>query len=568
MLFLMAVVLAFSSFMADAEAKKTPHRRSVKKQVTRQVVREQAAPTVRASGGGDSRYAAVILNPATGEIYHQQDANAKRYPASLTKMMTLYMLFEALERNKMDMDDRLRVSALAARQPQTNLSLQEGDRIGVETAIKALVVRSANDVSVVVGEAIGGDVETFARMMTSKARALGMKNTVFKNPNGLPNSGQYTTAMDMARLGIALKRDFPRYYRYFSTLQFSHNGVNYYTHNRVLLRYAGTDGIKTGYIGASGFNLVTSVVRGGRPLVGVVMGGQSGGWRDNRMIELLDESYEIVASRGATRGKRFPNNLPLPKAGGSKGAGIALAQAEEEEAPPTPSALAPKTVAQAVPEPTEAEDGWEAATLPPATLEKRPAMAEKPIKEPVAVAHAPEPVPPAVYTAPTAPVLHEPAVYVERPTPAAAVITPTPPIGGAKVIQLAPTAPIAEHPKPSPFEGVAPETMVVEPAPVQKAPVAPIQLAAPPSIVSNGEWGVQVGAFSSDALAQQAARNALNLAPKALVGARISIMGPAVSGVPVHRARLENLSQPQARKACETLISNNTPCFIFRGAAQ
>ncbi|OYW13704.1 MAG: hypothetical protein B7X02_01560 [Rhodospirillales bacterium 12-54-5] len=152
-------------------------------------------------------------------------------------------------------------------------------------------------------------------MMTAKARALGMSHTHFENPNGLPNANQYTTARDMAKLGIALKRDFPKYFPYFAVRQFSWGGVSYYTHNRVMLRYAGVDGIKTGFIGASGFNLVTSAKRGGRPLVGVVMGGGSGRWRDDRMIQLLDETYKTLANRGAARGKGDARNLPLSKNG-------------------------------------------------------------------------------------------------------------------------------------------------------------------------------------------------------------------------------------------------------------
>jgi D-alanyl-D-alanine carboxypeptidase len=264
------------SAVSDADAAK---RRSKKR---------YAKPNPAVTGVNDPRYAALILNPATGEVYHERNADARRYPASLTKMMTLYLLFEALENGKTTLDARMDISELAARQPQTNLSLDAGDSIPVETAIKALVVRSANDVSVVVAEALGGSVEGFAQIMTAKAKSLGMRNTVFKNPNGLPNAAQVTTARDMAKLGIALKRDFPNYYHYFSTLQFSYEGVTYYTHNRVLMRYAGADGIKTGYINSSGFNLVTSVERGGRPLVGVVLGGGSGGWRDTRMIQLLD----------------------------------------------------------------------------------------------------------------------------------------------------------------------------------------------------------------------------------------------------------------------------------------
>jgi len=549
----------------DAEAKKKS-RKTSKSTARERVVKPQP------SGVNSPRYADVILNPSTGEIYHQDNANERRYPASLTKMMTLYMLFEALENKMIDMDDRMGVSELAARQPQTNLSLDAGDRIDVETAIKSLVVRSANDVSVVVAEKLGGDAETFAKKMTAKARQLGMRGTVFKNPHGLPNAGQYTTAMDMAKLGIALKRDFPRYYRYFSTLQFSYNGVTYYTHNRVLLRYAGVDGIKTGYIGSAGFNLVSSVTRGGRPLVGVVLGGQSGGWRDNRMIELLDESYDIVASRGALRGKRFPNNLPLPKKGGEKGVGINAAL-DDADLVASSSVSLPPTPVVTIPESVEAEDdGVESAgvDLPPSSVVS-PTSPASPFEVPKQA--APVVISPA---RPPNPTTMKPAIVQSLATLHSA------PVSSSKVITL--SAPPAQPVATTPFDvAEPPETMVMErpvaapappvtvtspaaarAAPLAKPSAAPAQLANPPAVDSDTSWGVQVGAFSSNELAMQAARNAAQLAAKPLAGSNIVVVGPAMSGVPVHRARFENLSQTQARKACEALINNNSPCFIFK----
>ncbi len=579
-LILTAFALVFTH-VADAEAKKKS--RKTKKSTTRErVVKQQ--PT----GTSSPRYAALIINPATGEIYHQDNANERRYPASLTKMMTLYLLFEALEDKKISLSDRMSVSALAARQPQTNLSLDAGDRISVETAIKSLVVRSANDVSVVVAEELGGSVENFAKKMTAKARELGMRGTVFKNPNGLPNSGQYTTAADMAKLGIALKRDFPRYYRYFSTLQFSHNGVTYYTHNRVLLRYAGADGIKTGYIGSSGFNLVSSVTRGGRPLVGVVLGGQSGAWRDNRMIELLDNAYEVVASRGAGRGKRYPNNLPLSTKGGAKGVGIhaALEMEQEEIAKPQHSAQPsqqaqtgqPASYASAT---TEAEDGGNAGAPTDLVASENTEGASS---SPFEVAQQP----PVAAVAP----LEAPVSAAAKATTSAAkpAAVHTAPASSSKVIELSkPSAPVAPAAPATPFDLVnPPETMVVErpaaasvsassvavkpsaaaasAAPLAKPSAEPAQLANPSAAEGDTSWGVQVGAFSSHELAMQAARNAAQLAPKSLAGSNIVIMGPAMSGVPVHRARFENLSQIQAKKTCESLINNNSPCFIFNAA--
>lgn len=545
-LFMMAVMVVVCA-APDAQAKTKKRSKKPAQTQSRQ-----------ATGVNDARYAALIMNPVTGEIYHQQDADQRRYPASLTKMMTLYLLFEAIEQKKLSLDDDMDVSALAARQPQTNLSLDDGDEIEVETAIKALVVRSANDVSVVVAEALAGDVDSFARKMTAKAKALGMANTVFKNPNGLPNSAQVTTARDMAKLGIALKRDFPRYYRYFSTLQFSHNGVSYYTHNRVMLRYAGVDGIKTGYIGASGFNLVTSVVRGGRPLMGVVMGGVSGRWRDDRMIQLLDASYDTVAKRGAAKGPYFPANLPVSRAG--KRVGTIDSEAGADTAQPA-------TNSQTLPESSEGEGGGVSSDLPPASLPEQ--------REAVRAGTS------ATTKGPPTPAPAKPSDSISRAPLMVPVPTQQTP-SQTRVITVAPPAsPPAALPAPSapsPFDAARPptpsETMIIQqpvavvsvPSVVQ--PVPQVTSPAKPSAVVGDErgWGIQVGAFSSQALAVAAARNALQIAAKPLVAAKLPLADAGNGATPVHRARLENLTQLEARKACEALINQNSPCFIYKAA--
>lgn len=251
-------------------------------------------------------FAALVVNADTGEVLYEKNAGEVRYPASLTKMMTLYLTFDALKRGTLSMNQTLPVSAKAAIQPQTNIALDKGDRLPVKTAIESLVVRSANDSSMVLGEALGGTEFNFALAMTQKARELGMKNTVFRNPNGLPDDKQVTTAYDMARLAIALRRDFPEYYHFFKQTSFVHNGITYPGHNRVMERYAGADGVKTGYIRASGFNLVTSAQRHGHRLVGVVMGGTSGAARDKAMIALLDQTFAQLSSTGITHAKATP----------------------------------------------------------------------------------------------------------------------------------------------------------------------------------------------------------------------------------------------------------------------
>ena len=245
-------------------------------------------------------FSAVVVDAATGRVLYAKNAEAVHYPASLTKMMTMYLTFDALKKGKLKMDDSVSVSAKAAGQAPTNINLSAGDTLPVKTAIESVIVKSANDSAMALAEALGGNEANFAQMMTQKARKLGMKSTIFRNPNGLPNPAQKTTAYDMARLGIALRRDFPQYYPLFSLTEFDYNGVTYQGHNHVMARYDGVDGIKTGYIRASGFNLVTSVKRDGYSLVGVVLGGSSITSRDDAMIDMLDQTFANLETRQKT----------------------------------------------------------------------------------------------------------------------------------------------------------------------------------------------------------------------------------------------------------------------------
>lgn len=240
----------------------------------------------------DAKYAALIIDAESGTVLFDRHADAQRHPASLTKIMTLYMLFEAMEKGEIAKGQRLKVTAHAAGQPPSKLGLKAGDSIRVEDAIRALVTKSANDVAVTVAEALGGSEWRFAAQMTDRARKLGMRNTTFRNASGLHHDKQITTARDMAMLALAIRRDFPNEYEYFSTRSFTWKGRTYSNHNKLLGHYAGTDGIKTGYIGASGFNLVASVVRKGHRLIGVVFGGSSGPRRDRHMKRLLDSGFE------------------------------------------------------------------------------------------------------------------------------------------------------------------------------------------------------------------------------------------------------------------------------------
>ncbi|MGH6636508.1 MAG: D-alanyl-D-alanine carboxypeptidase family protein [Gammaproteobacteria bacterium] len=241
-------------------------------------------------------HATVVVDAQSGRVLREVNADERNYPASLTKMMTLYLVFEALEDGRLLLEDRVRVSRHAANMVPTRLGLKTGQRIRVEDAILALVTRSANDAAVVLAEALGETESQFARIMTGKAQWLGMSDTVFRNASGLPDKGQISTARNMATLARALLRDFPQYYRYFSTRAFAYKGRRYHNHNALLSAYPGADGIKTGYTRASGYNLVASATRDGYRLIAVVLGGKGARSRDRQTMHLLDQGFRQLSA--------------------------------------------------------------------------------------------------------------------------------------------------------------------------------------------------------------------------------------------------------------------------------
>ena len=248
---------------------------------------------------GRANYAAIVLD-ARGQVLHAANADEPRFPASLTKMMTLYMLFEAMRDGRVPPGSRIQMSAEAASRPPSKLGLPAGYSLDLEDAILAVVTRSANDVAAAIAEHLGGSEDRFAQMMTQRARSLGMTRSTFRNASGLPDPEQSTTARDMALLGSRLQSDFPRQYAYFSTTHFRWNNRAIHNHNHMLSAYDGADGIKTGYTRWSGFNIVTSARRDGVRLIGAVMGGAAWHERDRHMAELLDDAFQRsgVARRG------------------------------------------------------------------------------------------------------------------------------------------------------------------------------------------------------------------------------------------------------------------------------
>ncbi len=297
-----------------------------------------------------SRFAAIAVDAKTGKILFSRNADAQRYPASLTKIMTLYVLFQELKAGRISLNSRFVVSKHAASMQPSKLGLKPGSTIRVEDAIKALVTKSANDIAATVAEGVSKSEYAFAQRMTRTARYLGMTRTRFRNASGLPDGQQVTTARDMATLGLRIQRDFPKYYKYFKTSKFRYKGRTYGNHNRLLGRYKGTDGIKTGYTRASGYNLTSSVRRGNRHIIGVVLGANTGRARNAYMMSMLTRAFKRIPNRkqavianlaGTPPGLKpaadpqVAENAPLPKPKPS----------------PEPQAAPEPTVVAIVPEP-------------------------------------------------------------------------------------------------------------------------------------------------------------------------------------------------------------------------
>jgi D-alanyl-D-alanine carboxypeptidase len=469
-----------------------------------------AGMTASQAASAAPQYAVVIVDADSGRVILSDSPTAQTHPASLTKMMTLYLTFDAIKAGSLSLDQRITVSAEAASRPATKLGIGAGKTITVQNAIMALITLSANDMSVALAEAIAGSEDAFARRMTSRARELGMSATVFRNANGLPDPGQVTNAADMTRLGLALMRDHADYYPYFATQDWRYGGKVIRNHNRMLGRYEGTNGIKTGYIKASGFNLVVSVERDGHHLVGAIFGGSSARARDDHMIELLDAAFARIEAKPemlVAGGEIIrPNAVSAPKA-------IAVAAAKPAAPAPADVALAAAALDAKIAEvATSAEDESETAYVaPPAAPVTRPATAvATAVPAPVAAAPAPRPTAPAVVAA----------------------ATPAP----------------------------------VTPAPAKPAPgTLGAQVAEAHERATAGEtWGVQIGAFRRQDAAIDHLNDAAKLAPAMLNAARMAVHQGNDDKGTIYRARFVGLTETSARQACLKLRERSVSCIALK----
>jgi D-alanyl-D-alanine carboxypeptidase len=583
-------------FTTDA-AEARRHRRHYAHHRVQRDVSESSSP----------KFASIIVDGNSGSVLQATSPDGIRHPASLTKIMTLYLLFERLESGKMKLDTELPVSQHAADQDPTKLNLRAGQTIRVEDAIKGLVTRSANDAAVVIAEAIAGDEDDFAQMMTRKARSLGMSKTVYRNANGLPNDEQVTTARDQATLGRAIQERFPRYYRYFATSTFNWRGQSIRNHNHLLGSVEGVDGIKTGYTRASGFNLVSSMRRGNRHLIGVVLGGRSGGSRDAIMRNLLAENLE----KGATT----HTVAAVTERNGSDAA------AEVADASDTPARTAPQAQAAAAPAPEAAPSRLASrlSTLAAATAAMPPAQ-PKPEARPTESKIEPAPLTNGVISSqplsiipgssePMKPVrvktvqVKAGAVKVASAAPAQVAPQVTSTVAsrsdvaetsGAVVaradlinkpeFQSQPEAPKAEVARtelprqPAGFGtgngvlGVLPAATAAAPAPAapklasaDPAP-QPIQMSATTKpVVTHSGWIVQVGALESENEAQQRI-DAARSSARGLLSKADPFTEPVVAkdNRKLYRARFAGLERDQAEAVCRALKRADISCITVR----
>lgn len=539
------------------------------------------------SGGGYTPpYAAMVVDARTGRTLHAVNEDAARIPASLTKVMTLYMLFEQMERGRFSMDSELKVSSYAASQPPTKLGLRAGSTISVEDAIKSMITLSANDSSVVVAENIAGSEEAFADQMTRKARSLGMSSTRFYNPHGLPHSPpNLTTARDLTILARALQERFPKYYPLFSMRAFQYGSRTIRGHNRLLGKVEGVDGIKTGYTRASGFNLVSSMRRGNRQLIGVVLGGRSGGSRDAIMRNLLAENVEKAATVRTVA-------AITERSGSEAGTEVAEAPATSR---PTESVRVNGTVASASAEPTlgamqpsSARPGKTsliaaaAAALPPPQAKPEPVRSE------------PAPLTSGVIQTQSIAAIPGSA----EPMKPVKVKTVQVKAGGLKLASAAPSAVIANAqyeapetssaaaartdaraempPQPANFGtgngvlGVLPASRVA--APQALAAVQPAQSRAaqqsvpakPAATVAHSGWIIQVGALESESEARQRIDLARSQSHGLLNKADPFTEVVAKDNRKLFRARFAGLERDQAEAVCRTLKRADISCITVR----
>lgn len=487
---------------------------------------------------GNPKYASIVMDADTGVILSQRYADKVLHPASLTKIMTLLMAFEALDRGDIQLNDRIRMSRHAANMVPSKLGIPAGSSIRVKDAILALVTKSANDVAVAVAEHIGGSESKFASLMTQRARTIGMNSTRFKNASGLHNKYQVSTARDMAKLGRYILQRYPHYYKYFSTKSFTYKGKTYRSHNRLMNSYKGMDGFKTGYINASGFNLVASAYRDGRRLIGVVFGGRTSKSRNAHMAQIMDLGFDKASKIRMAK----IQNPPIPKqkpvyglASMNAGAGdIKIIPAKQN--PTTRSSftslasLNSKTRIKSQKKPDEITPNYTALSE---------ALQEGAFSELIGEGDFDPSVSKRLETGLIAVAVHK-GDYQPSPEPASAVEKSLRHVGHAMIAKWGDS----KEKTPAKIKPSITDSKSFI-APQNKIPTLP----HPKDIV--GKWSVQIGAFNSRVATDEALQEAVKKLPKKYSKATPMAVPLRTAEGLIFRARLGGLEQKEAKKVCK-----------------
>ena len=485
-------------------------------------------PAPVAQSSDNARYAAIVVDASTGEVLFGRHADARRYPASVTKIMTLYMVFDALSKGQVHLDDVVTVSPTAAAQPPSKLGLAAGQTIRLDDAMRATAVRSANDMAVVLAEHVGGSQARFAAMSTLKAEELGMTQTRYVNPHGLPDSRQLTSARDLAILSRAVMRDFPQYYSYFGLHDWAYQGRAYRNTNGLLLSGNGYDGIKTGYINAAGYNLAASAVRDGRRIITVVLGGRSSASRNAHVAELMNTGFEVGNRRA--RGETIQVAQTFFEQRGFGGSGFDMAG----EAPIAFASLG-----------GERESGigsGEMAYL--SAPASRPTPARGPTEVAYTAAPPPRPAPPRAEPSSPIHVAGTPPMS-SRPTPVAPAPRPS-----ARAEARAPASLTASlNGGTTTARGIPPTVATTSSRPP-----------ATPATRPAARWSVQVGAFRDETVARDWLAEVNRRFRSQFATAERTVQ----SAAGWHRSRFTGLTQDAATAACAALSARNVTCVVVR----
>lgn len=482
---------------------------------------------------GNPKYASIVMDADTGVILSQRYADKVLHPASLTKIMTLLMVFEALDRGEIQLNDRVRISRRAAGMVPSKLGLPAGSSIRVKDAILALVTKSANDVAVALAEHVAGSESKFAAKMTARAHTIGMNSTRFRNASGLHNKYQVSTARDMAKLGRYVLQRYPHYYKYFSTRSFTYRGKTYNNHNRLMKTYAGMDGFKTGYINASGFNLVASAYRDGRRLIGVVFGGRSSKTRNAHMAQIMDAGFKKAGKIRMASITRPP--IPKPKpVYGLASMSVDDIKIKKPTAPMPESGYASLA---ALNNKTRIVSNKKKESVQPDYTALSKALQEGAFGELIGEGDFDPSVSRRLETGLIAVSVHK-GEYRPSPEPATAVEKSLRHVGHAMIAKWGDDKKATKK-KPSVTDSKAFMTEQ------NKAPTLP----HPRDIV--GKWSVQIGAFNSRVATDEALKKATKRLPKNLSKATPMAVPLRTAEGLIFRARLGGLSEKEAKKACK-----------------